>query len=56
MSLAHDTAHLLATHGRTDSDALTTADIDTAADLAGHPRPTDEQRHDVRAALDHING
>ncbi|MET7975815.1 hypothetical protein ABZW44_22770 [Streptomyces mirabilis] len=52
---AYLTAQTLAANGRTDSDAVTTADIDTAADLAGAQRPADsDDRHTVRLALDAI--
>jgi hypothetical protein len=52
---AYRTAQVLAEHGRLDSDAVTTADIDTAADLAGVDRPTSpDDRHTVRIALDAI--
>ena len=52
---AYRTAALLAEEGRTDSDAVTRADIDQAADLAGAHRPeTSDDRHTVRIALDAI--
>ena len=55
---AHDalrTAQFLAEEGRTDSDAVTHADMDQAADLAGATRPTtSDDRHAVRLALDTI--
>lgn len=51
---AYETARVLAGHG-IDSDAVTTTDIDTAADLAGTPRPDGpDDRHTVRIALDAI--
>ncbi|MEU9310922.1 hypothetical protein [Streptomyces sp. NPDC048256] len=54
---AYRTARKLAENGRTDSDALTQADIDAAADLAGATRPTSSgDRHNVRLALDAIGG
>ncbi|WP_329376165.1 hypothetical protein [Streptomyces sp. NBC_01483] len=54
---AYTTAQVLADDGRVDSDAVTTADIDTAADLADAPRPTSpDDRHTVRLALDTIGG
>lgn len=54
---AYRTALTLVGHGLLDSDAVTTADIDTAADLAGSPRPTgSNDRHTVRLALDAIGG
>lgn len=52
---AYGTAQFLADRGRTDSDSVTTADIDTAADLAGVQRPAGpDDRHTVRLALDAI--
>jgi hypothetical protein len=51
---AYDTARVLAAHGL-DSDAVTHADMDTAADLAGAQRPAGpDDRHTVRLALDAI--
>jgi hypothetical protein len=48
-------ATALAAHGRTDSDAVTHADMDAAADHAGTPRPDGPHDRDtVRAALDAI--
>lgn len=54
MSLAHDTAHHLATHGHTQPDLLTTADLYAAAEQAGHPAPTRAEQDDIRTALDHL--
>jgi hypothetical protein len=52
---AYLTARTLADHGRLDSDAVTHADMDAAADLAGAQRPAgSDDRHTVRAALDAI--
>lgn len=52
---AYRTARFLAVEGRTDSDAVSRADIDAAADLAGVNRPASaDDRHTVRAALDAI--
>lgn len=52
---AYRTAQALADHGLHDSDAVTTADIDAAADHAGVPRPADRNdRHAIRTALDTI--
>lgn len=52
---AYRTAQALADHGLLDSDAVTRADIDAAADHAGAQRPADNSdRHAVRAALDTI--
>ncbi|MEU8902122.1 hypothetical protein [Streptomyces mirabilis] len=52
---AYQTAQTLAANGRTDSDAVTHADMDTAADVAGAPRPAGaDDRHTVRLALDAI--
>jgi hypothetical protein len=52
---AYLTAQALAANGRHDSDAVTHADIDTAADLAGAQRPAGaDDRHTVRTALDTI--
>jgi hypothetical protein len=52
---AYLTARTLADHGRHDSDAVTHADMDTAADLAGAQRPAgSDDRHTVRLALDTI--
>ena len=52
---AFRTAEFLAEEGRTDSDAVTHADMDQAADLAGAVRPTtSDDRHAVRLALDTI--
>jgi hypothetical protein len=49
------TARTLADHGRLDSDAVTHADIDTAADQSGAQRPaSSDDRHTVRLALDTI--
>jgi hypothetical protein len=54
---AYRTALVLADSGRTDSDAVTHADIDVAADLAGVQRPDgSDDRHAVRIALDAIGG
>ncbi|MFH8926339.1 hypothetical protein ACH4D4_04720 [Streptomyces pristinaespiralis] len=54
---AYLTAQALAADGRTDSDAVTHADIDSAADLAGTQRPaSQDDRHAVRIALDAIGG
>lgn len=51
---AYETARVLADNGL-DSDAVTHADIDAAADLAGAPRPAGpDDRHTVRTALDAI--
>jgi hypothetical protein len=53
---AYDTAQALADHGRLDSDAVTHADIDAAADLVGAQRPAgSDDRHTVRTALDALN-
>lgn len=52
---AYLTALALADNGRTDSDAVTRADIDAASDHAGTHRP--DSAHDravVRVALDAI--
>lgn len=52
---AYRTAQALAAHGSTDSDAVTHADMDTAAELAGAARPANpDDRHAVRIALDSI--
>jgi hypothetical protein len=52
---AYRTARTLAENGRRSSDALTHADIDAAADLAGAARPTSgDDRNNVRLALDAI--
>lgn len=52
---AYLTAQFLASEGRADSDAVTHADMDTAADLAGARRPdSSDDRHTVRIALDTI--
>lgn len=52
---AYRTAQVLAENGQRDSDAVTRADIDTAADHAGVDRPQDaDDRHTVRLALDAI--
>ncbi|MDR3036167.1 MAG: hypothetical protein LBV78_24255 [Kitasatospora sp.] len=52
---AYRTAQFLADDGHLDSDAVTHADIDMAADLAGAARPeTSLDRHAVRLALDTI--
>lgn len=67
MTVAHDpdttamvaylTARVLAGDGHTDPDAVTHADIDTAADIAGVDRPTSsDDWHTVRAALEAIAG
>ncbi|MFD9004457.1 hypothetical protein ACFV0T_26450 [Streptomyces sp. NPDC059582] len=51
------TAQVLAADGYLVSDAVTADDIDTAADLAGVPRPTGpNDRGTVRLALDAIGG
>ena len=50
---AYRTAQALATNGHTDSDTVTHADLDTAADYAGANRPdTANDRHTIRLALD----
>lgn len=46
------TAEYLADQGHTDPDALTHADVDMAADLAGAGYPSAHDRHMVRLALD----
>jgi hypothetical protein len=52
---AYRTAQALAANGHTTSDAVTHADLDTAADYAGANRPdTADDRHVVRLALDAI--
>lgn len=52
---AYLTAQTLAADGRHDSDAVTHADMDAAADIAGAPRPAgSDDRHTVRLALDTI--
>ncbi|WP_098007888.1 hypothetical protein [Streptomyces sp. sk226] len=52
---AYLTARLLAASGRTDTDAVTTADMDAAADMAGADRPgSGHGRQTVRLALDAI--
>jgi hypothetical protein len=52
---AYLTARTLADHGRHDSDAVTHADMDAAADNAGARRPAgSDDRHTVRTALDAI--
>ncbi|MFE2710532.1 hypothetical protein ACFXKI_00725 [Streptomyces mirabilis] len=52
---AYLTARTLAADGCHDSDAVTHADMDAAADLAGARRPAgSDDRHTVRAALDAI--
>ncbi|MHC3450780.1 hypothetical protein [Streptomyces prasinus] len=52
---AYRTARTLAQDGLLDSDALTIADMDAAADQAGARRPEEaDDRHAVRAALDSI--
>lgn len=52
---AYETARALAEHGFVDSDVVTHADMDAAADYAGVQRPVDSSgRHAVRAALDEI--
>jgi hypothetical protein len=49
------TAQTLADNDRLDSDAVTHADMDAAADLAGAQRPAgSDDRHTVRTALDVI--
>lgn len=54
---AYLTARTLAANGRYDSDAVTHADMDAAADIAGAQRPAgSDDRHTVRAALDAIGG
>lgn len=54
-SPAYQTAQILAHHGLHDPDAITTADMDTAADHAGVNRPeTNTDRHAIRTALDTI--
>lgn len=54
---AYRTARVLAENGRFDSDAVTTVDMDAAADLAGSQRPAgSDDRHAVRLALDTIGG
>jgi hypothetical protein len=48
-------ARILADDGHTDSDVVTHADIDAAADIAGVSRPAGpDDRHAVRTALDTI--
>lgn len=50
---AYRTARLLAEAGRRDSDAVTTSDMDAAADQSGARRPVSpDDRHTVRLALD----
>lgn len=52
---AYRTALSLANHGLLDSDAVTHADIDAAADQTGTSRPTgSDERNTVRLALDTI--
>jgi len=52
---AYLTAQTLAEHGLLDSDAVTHADIDAAADHTGVDRPAcPDDRHAVRTALDAI--
>ncbi|MFE9461674.1 hypothetical protein [Streptomyces californicus] len=52
---AYLAARLLAASGRTDTDAVTTADMDAAADIAGADRPSSgHDRQAVRLALDTI--
>jgi hypothetical protein len=52
---AYRTAQALAGHGHHDSDAVTHADIDAAADYAGAQRPDcPGDRQAVRIALDVI--
>lgn len=52
---AYRTGLALAEHGLLDSDAVTHADMDAAADHAGASRPADSiDRHAVRTALDAI--
>jgi hypothetical protein len=52
---AYRTAQTLAGHSHHDSDAVTHADMDTAADLAGAARPSSsDDRNNVRLALDAI--
>jgi hypothetical protein len=50
---AYLTAQALADNGRHDSDAVTTADMDAAADQSGARLPANtDDRHTVRLALD----
>lgn len=50
---AYLTAVALTEHGRHDTDAVTRADIDAAADYVGARRPDGpHDRHAVRTALD----
>lgn len=52
---AYLTAQTLADNGRLDSDAVTHADMDAAADVVGARRPAgSDDRHTVRLALDAI--
>ncbi|WP_405506430.1 hypothetical protein OG323_06355 [Streptomyces cyaneofuscatus] len=52
---AYRTARLLAAEGYTDSDAVTTADMDMAAELSGAARPASpDDRQTVRLAHDTI--
>lgn len=54
---AYLTAQALAEHGFPESDAITRADYDAAADQAGAARPADgHDRYVVRVALDAIGG
>jgi hypothetical protein len=54
---AYLTAKALADHGIHDSDAVTHADLDAAADHAGASRPADrDDRSAIRTALDAIGG
>jgi|tagenome__1003787_1003787.scaffolds.fasta_scaffold12049957_2 hypothetical protein len=52
---AYRTAMVLADNGIVDSDAVTHADIDAAADLARAPRPDADDRAVVRLALDALD-
>lgn len=58
MNTAYDalrTAQVLADHGFTDSDAVTRADLEAAADYTGVNRPADSSdRHAIHTALDAI--
>jgi hypothetical protein len=52
---AYLTAQTLADNDRLDSDAVTHADMDAAADQSGAQRPaSSDDRHTVRDALDTI--
>lgn len=54
---AHLIAGTLADHGHHNPDAITTADMDAAADHVGAARPDkSNDRHTIRAALDTIHG